>query len=324
MKLTEKTLMKLVKGAINYSCERGYITFYRFGKNQMEYMAREEYDYGWRNWAKFSGGIRLEFKTDSENIDFDYKASCSHERANTVDLYINDTLTCVYKIGENLKGRIHFDLPDGTKKVTVYFPGESIFSIKNFTIDGNYKSIKDTREKLLVYGDSITQGAGPEFASVSYVNILNREYKFNILNQGIGGYRYEPCDLMKVEGFEPDKIMVALGTNYYDDDMLERCGYDYEKAVREFYKRLNGIYPNVPKLVFTILYKTRDLDEDRLNWCREVIKNEALKYPDTNVIDGETLMPNDPVTLSDGVHPSTYGSIMIGKNLMKKMKEIKF
>ncbi len=324
MKLTEKTLLKIARGVVNYTVERGYLTLLRYSKAQTEYMARPEYDYGWRNWAKFSGGIRLEFKTDSENISFDYVSSCSHERANTVDLYIDNNLHRVYKIGENLKGSVHFTLPKGNKIVTVYLPCESIFKIKNFTIDGSYKTIKDTRPKMLIIGDSITQGAGPEIASLSYVNILSREYKYNILDQGIGGYRFEAKDLMKIEGFEPDRIVVALGTNYYDADMIERCGYDYEKAVIEFFEKLNWLYPETKKLVMTPLYRTRDLDIERLNWCRDTIKRESLKYSNTVTVDGETLMPNDPITLSDGVHPSTYGSIMIAKNLMKFMKEIKF
>ena len=320
MKLSVKSLQRLVKGALCSTTKNGYITFYRFGKNQLDYMSNEEYDYGWRNWAKFSGGIRIELRTDSEMISFDYLSSCQHERANTIDLYIDNILSRVYKIEDKLKGRVHFTLPKGEKNVTIYFPNESILQIKCFTIDGHYKSIKDTREKILAIGDSITQGAGPEFASVSYVNTLTREYKYDILNQGIGGYRFEGKDLMKIEGFEPDRIIVALGTNYYEGSE----SYDYEKEVENFFERLNIIYPDIKKLVITPIYRTRELDIIRFEWCRGVIKEKALRYKSTYVIDGKHLMPNDPVTLSDGVHPSTYGSVMISRNLIKFMKEIKF
>lgn len=320
MKLTEKTLMKFARGVIGYTKENGYILFSRFGKNQRDFINQDSFDRGWRNWSRFTGGVRLEFKTDSENISFDYIASCSHPRANTVDLYIENTLHCVYKIEENLKSSVHFTLPSGEKRVTIYFPNESIFKIKNFTIDGGYKTLKNTKKTLLAYGDSITQGAGPEFASISYINILNREYKYEIIDQGIGGYRFEAGHLMNVEGIEPERILVALGTNYYE----KRDDYDYEKAVSDYFKTLNDIYPSVKKLVMTPLFRTRDLNEERFNWCREVIKREALKYENTYVADGKDMMPNDYVTLSDGVHPSTYGSIMIANNLIKLMKEIKF
>ena len=77
------------------------------------------------------------------------------------------------------------------------------------------------------------QGAGPNVASLAYANGLVRELGYDILAQGIGGYRYEPNDIMKIDGFEPDKIIVALGTNWYDDS-----SYDYELNVSEFYKKL--------------------------------------------------------------------------------------
>lgn len=320
MKLTIKTLERLTRGVAFCQIENGYIAFYRYGREQIEYMANPSFDYGWRNWAKFTGGVRLVFKTNSENISFDYIASCSHERANTVDLYIENKLHSVYKIEENLKGSVHFTLPRGEKAVTIYFPGESIFKIKNFQIDGNYKAIKNNKPKLLAIGDSITQGAGPEIASVSYINILSREYKYEILNQGIGGYRYEAKDLMLIDEFKPDKILVALGTNYYDAVDI----YDYRSAVCDFYKRLNQLYPNTPKLVITPLYRTRDLDMERFLWCINTIKAECAKYDNIIVADGFDLMPNDTVSLSDGVHPSTYGSIMMAKNLISFMKENKF
>ncbi len=324
MKLSNKTLKRLVRGAIYFEEEKGYLAFHRYSKAQTEYMADPSYDYGWRNWAKFTGGIRLEFKTDSQNISFEYLASCQHERSNTVDLYIDNVLHHVYKIEDKLKGSIHFTLPKGEKTVAIFLPCESIFKIKGFTIDGSYKTTKDKRPKLLVIGDSITQGAGPEFASASYINILTREFKFNILDQGIGGYRYEAEDLMRIEEFVPDRIMVLLGTNYYEVGAFERCGYDYAKAVKDFYQRLNQLYPSVPKLAVTPIYRTRDLDMERFMWCIDTIKAECAKYDNIYVADGFKLMPNDPVSLSDGVHPSTYGSVMLAKNLMKLMKEIKF
>ena len=75
MKLSAKTLSKLVKGSVYFEEERGYFVPYRYSKEQIDYMAREEYDWGWRMRAAFSGGIRLEFKTDSKNISFDYNNS---------------------------------------------------------------------------------------------------------------------------------------------------------------------------------------------------------------------------------------------------------
>jgi len=321
MKLSEKTLYKFFKGALRYTCEGGYITPARFSLAQTEFMADPSYDRGWRNYAKFTGGIRMELVTDSPFISFDYKASCMHERANTVDLYVNGALTSVYKIGDRLKGSIRFDLPEGENRVTIYLPGESIFSIKNFQIDGGYRSVRDKGQRLLVIGDSITQGAGPDIASAAYIHSLQRRTGYNILGQGMGGYRYEPRDLMKTDGFEPDKILVFLGTNYYDTPIEQ---YDYKDAVEKFYERLTELYPNTPILCVTPLWRNNNVDMPRLLWCIEAIKNTCRKYPSVTVADGFTLMPNVDECLADGVHPNTYGSTLLAENLAKVMKDIKF
>ena len=321
MKLSEKTLIKFCKGTLRYTYENGYFTTFRYSNEQTEFMADPSYDYGWRNRAKFSGGIRMELVTDATFIAFDYKASDKHERSNTVDLYVNGTLTSVYKIGDKLKGSIRFDLPEGENKIAIYLPCESIFSIKNFTLDGGYKSVKDKGQKVLIIGDSITQGAGPDISSAAYIHALQRKTGYNILGQGVGGYRYEPRDLMKIKDFEPDKILVFLGTNYYDTPFEQ---YDYKGAVEEFYVRLTELYPDTPILSVTPLWRNNNVDWPRFMWCIDTIKNACRKHPSVTMVDGFTLMPNVDQCLADGVHPNTYGSTMLAENLYKVMKDIKF
>lgn len=324
MRLSNKTVKKFFKGAVYFEEENGYLTAYRYSKAQLDYMADPSYDWGWRMWAKFSGSIKMEFKTDSQTLSFEYSASHMHERANTIDLYINGVLSQVHHIGDRLKGRVQFEMPCGEKHITVYLPGESRLDIKNFTIDGNYKSVKDKGQRLLAIGDSITQGAGPQFASAAYLNSLWRKTGYNILGQGIGGYRYEAKDLMRVDGFEPEKILVFLGTNYYDEACRESCGYDYESAVYDFYKRLNELYPETPVISVTPLFRTNDTDMARLKWCSQTIKKACSAYENITVADGFDLMPNVEECLSDGVHPNAYGSELLAANLAKLMKEIKF
>ena len=319
MTLTEKTLKKFIKGAVYFESKGGFLCPYRYSKAQLDFMADESYDYGWRFRAKFSGGIRLEFKTNSENISFEYRASDTHERANTVDLYVDGVLTSVYKIGDKLKGKIDFKLPCGEKTVTIYLPCESRFEIKRFTLDGGYKSIKDKGEKVLIIGDSITQGAGPEISSASYLHTLTRMSGYCVLGQGVGGYRYEPRDLMKIDGFAPDKIIVFLGTNYYDS-----LDYDYEGSVNEFYKTLTALYPNIPILAVTPLWRNNGVKWDRFYWCINAIKRVCEGYKSVRVVDGFSLVPNVDECLSDGVHPNAYGSTLLATNLYSYIKKIKF
>lgn len=321
MKLSDTTIKKFYKGALTFEKDKGYLIGYKYSKAQMDFMAAPSYDWGWRWRAKMSGSTRLELITDATELSFDYLASDSHERANTVDLYIDNILTGVYEIGEKLKGNTSFKMPEGEKKVTVYLPCESIFGIKNFEINGRYKSVKSKGQNVLVLGDSITQGAGPHISSASYFNTLTRHFNHTFLGQGVGGYRYEPCDLMKIQDFEPDRIVVFLGTNYYDTPLEQ---YDYKGAVNEYYERLTELYPNTPILCITPLWRNNNVDFPRLFWCIDTIKEACSHYEQVTVVDGFTLVPNVDQCFSDGVHPNSYGSACLVENLISFMKKSKF
>ena len=323
MILSFDDLKKITKGAIYFEEKNGYFIPYRYAKKQLDYMARPEYDYGWRFRAKISGGIHFDFYTEATFLSLDYIASHTHIRSNTVDLYIDGEIKKVYYIENKRKGSIYFDLPKGNKRVTVFFPCESRLSVKNVTLDKGFLPMPEKSKKLLILGDSITQGAGPRFSSGAYVNILARELDFEILPQGVGGYRYEPCDLMRIDGFEPDAITVFLGTNYYEKSCLERCNYDYAEAVKEYYRMICEMYKSIPITVVTPLWRNNGVDMERLLWCIDTIKNEASKYENVRVLDGFKLMPNVDECLADGVHPNEYGSVILAKNLSKHLKEIK-
>ena len=318
MKLSNKTLSKFIKGACYFEIKDGYLSSYRFSKAQIENLLQNAYDKCWLTYALMSGPQRIEFKTSSTEISFDYKASKSHAN-NTIDLYIDNALYRVYHINDTLKGKVEFFLPQGQKLVSIYMPCESTVQIKNFTINGGYKSVKKSEKRVLIIGDSITQGAGPNVASLAYADALARELGYDILAQGIGGYRYEPNDIMKIDGFEPDKIIVALGTNWYDDS-----SYDYELNVSEFYKKLTSVFPNIPILAITPIWRG-DIDNwERFIWCINKIKDTCAKYECIKLVDGFTLVPNVKECFSDKAHPNSFGSLMYSNNLIKAIKKLKF
>ena len=321
MKLSNKTLTKLYKGACYFEFENGYLCAYRYSKTQIDHMSKEGYDTYWLNRALISGPQRIELVTDATEISFDYKASEPHVNANTIDLYVNGVLSSVYKIENNLKGKVEFKMNEGKKTVSIYLPCESTLKVKNFTINGSYKSVKTKGPRVLILGDSITQGAGPSIASLSYANGLSRELGYNILAQGIGGYRFEPDDLMTVEGFDPDKIIIALGTNWFNV-----TSYDYESYARAYYKKINEVFGKKPVLVITPLWKSNvePQDWERFYWCIDVIKDECKKYDNFTIVDGFELIPNVDECFSDKVHPNAFGSIYLTNNLVKAIKKTKF
>ena len=323
MKFSANSLKKLVKGACYFETVRGYLISFKYSKAQLDLMNQEGYDEFWRVRGNISAGIRIEFITDSDFVSFDYKAclgSALSDRSNTLDAWIDGALYSVIHL-ESLKGNVKIDLPKGEKRVCIYLPCDSQLWIKNFTIEGRYKSVKDKGQKVLVIGDSITQGYGPTFSSGSYFNELQRQTGYNMLNQGIGGYRCEAKDLMYVEGFEPDKIVTFLGTNWYDAEDV----YPYEKATADFYNRLTELYPNKQIMSISPLWRGDEgFNAERFKWCTDIVKNECKKHENITLVDGFTLLPGVFECFCDKLHPNEYGCKILATNIHKEMKKNKF
>lgn len=323
MKFSANSLKKLIKGACYFETERGYLTAFRFSKKQIDLTKNDGYNEAWRNRVLFSGGIRLEFKTDAEHISFDYKifiGDCTlDKRSKSLDAWVDGTLYSVNYITQ-LKGNINIDLPKGEKSVSIYFPNYYQLSIKNFTIDGKYKSVRDKGQRVLVIGDSITNGFGSMFSSGSYFNELQRLTGYNMLNQGIGGYRCEPDELMYVDSFMPDKIITFLGTNWYNSPDY----YDYEKATVDYYKNLTELYKGKQIIAISPIWRDDDIDRERFDWCRSIVKRECEKYESITFVDGYTLVPNVEVCFCDKIHPNEYSCLLLAENLHKIIKKIKF
>ena len=323
MKFSTNSLKKLIKGACYFEAERGYLTAFRFSKEQIELTKKDGYSEAWRNRVLFSGGIRLELRTNAEHICLDYKAyfgDCEKGgRSKSLDIWIGGVLYSVIDINQ-VKGKISITLPAGEKFVAIYLPNYCRFSIKNFTIDGRYKSVKDKGQRVLVIGDSITNGFGSLFSSGSYFNELQRLTGYNMLNQGIGGYRCEPEELMYVDGFMPDKIITFLGTNWYNSP---EC-YDYERATIDFYKKLTQMYPNKQIISISPIWRDDNVARERFDWCRSIVKRECEKYECITFVDGYTLVPCVEECFCDKIHPNEYGSLLLAQNLHKIIKKVNF
>ena len=214
------------------------------------------------------------------------------------------------------EGKLTWELPEGEKGVVIYLPADATVLIRNVEIDGPYTPA-EKNEKVLWLGDSITQGFGPLRSGQTYVSVANRLLNYDIINQGIGGYVYDKGSLMKMDGYTPDKIIVALGTNQF--------GCETMKDVEEYYETLTGIYGETPILCISPLWRG-DLPEQTpvlIRFC-ENVKEIAGRYPNVTVVDGFTLVPHLPEYFLDNLHPNGLGAETYGRNLVEVIRRTGF
>lgn len=316
MVLTNNELKKIYFGAYFFEeTEDGYLQAFQYGKAQMDYF-KEAFDF-WYDRCMATTAKTLEFSTTATEISFEYKIIWKGSD-DSFELMIDGLITKVEYVKElKDEGKITWTLPAGKKDVVIYLPIDATVLIRNVNINAELTpAVKG--DKVLWLGDSITQGYGPLRSSCSYVSVANRILGYDILNQGIGGYIYDNKSLMKMDGYAPEKIIVAMGTNQYGDKKPE--------VVRDYYDTLTGIYGNdIPILCITPIWRGDHIDELPVfyKFCDD-IRKIASSYKNVTVIDGLKMVPHLSEYYLDDLHPNPLGAEIYGRNLVEIIRKIGF
>ena len=316
MILTNKELQNFYFGAYSFE-ERddGYLQAFQYTKEQMEYF-KGAFDF-WYDRCMATTAKTIEMKTDAQKISFEYKIIWKGSE-DSFELMIDGLITKIdYVKDVKEEGKLEWQLPAGMKNVVIYLPADATILIRNFEIDSKAeRPVKN--EKVLWLGDSITQGFGPLRSAQTYVSVANRLLNYDIINQGIGGYVYDKKSLLKMPGYTPDKIIVALGTNQYGSETM--------KDVEEYYETLMSVYGNeIPVLCISPLWRG-DKPEDSAIFQRfcDNVKKIAGSYKNVKVVDGFKLVPHLSEYYLDNLHPNCLGTETYGRNLVEEIRRIGF
>ncbi|MBQ6094086.1 MAG: SGNH/GDSL hydrolase family protein [Lachnospiraceae bacterium] len=314
--------------------EDGYLQAFQYSKAQEDYF-KEAFDF-WYERCTASTAKTIEFVTEATKVSFDFKLIWMGS-PDSFELAVDGQITKIAYVMDFMKegmpepdfskgfpgwnlpkeGKIEWELPEGKKSVVIYLPADATVLLRNFTLNAAAER-PEKNEKVLWLGDSITQGFGPLRSGQTYVSVANRLLNYDIINQGIGGYIYDKNSLMKMEGYQPDKIIVALGTNQYGDETMER--------VEEYYETLTGIYGNeIPILCISPVWRGDQPEgyEKFVDFC-ENIKKIAGSYKNVTVVDGFTLVPHLKEYYLDNLHPNCLGTETYGRNLVEVIRKLGF
>ena len=314
--MTNKELQSIYHGAYSFEeIEGGWLQAFQYTKEQMEYFKKaSEF---WYDRCMASTSKTLEMETDATVISFEYKFLWKGSE-DSFELAVNGQISEI-KYVKDLKdeGKLVWELPSGKKNVIIYLPADATVVIRNFDLYGTYSPAKKN-EKVLWLGDSITQGYGPLRSACTYVSVANRLLNYEIINQGIGGYVYDKKSLLKMPGYNPDKIIVSLGTNQFGSESM--------KDVEEYYETLIKLYgKTIPVLCITPIWRGDVVDGEPVlrDFCNKV-KKIAASYPNVKIVDGFTLVPHLSEYFLDNLHPNPLGCEVYGRNLVEAIKKLNF
>lgn len=315
MILSNEELKKIYFGAYEFTeDDDGFLMAHQYTKEQEDYF-KYAFDF-WYERCNASTSKTFEFATKATKVSFDYRILWLGS-SDSFEMCIDGLITDIRYVKDLEKeGTLSFEMPEGEKNVILYLPADALVVVRNFEINAEFiPAVKG--EKVLWLGDSITQGFGPLRSAQTYVSVANRILNYDIINQGIGGYIYDPKVIVPMEGYKPDKIIVALGTNQYGTESMS--------DIEEYYEKLTGLYAGIPILAITPLWRGDNVEgiPTLIRFCdrlKEIIK----KYDLVTMVEGWKLVPHLPEYYLDNLHPNQLGTEVYARNLVREIERLKF
>lgn len=329
MLLNIDQIRAITKGADRVEEKKGRIKFHRFTEAQEK--AYKDYSADFYRKTFATSGIRLEFVTDSKKLSMTVNATSKLSSSRRFFAH------SVYADGK-LVGRIEraqddptpdgdfrgeFDLGEGEKTVRVYFPWSAVSEIVSLELDDGAKIVPVEKKcKMIIFGDSITQGYDALAPENSYASIVTHALCAEARDKGIGGEVFWPTLGALRDGFEPDYITVAYGTN----DWARNDRETFDRDCEAFYTNLSANYSEATIFALAPIWRgDQDNGKSKVGEFSHIgkrIKEVADKLPNVIFIDAYDFVPKDSSYFSDLIlHPNDEGFAYYAKNLLAEMKK---
>ena len=334
MKLTHEEIRSIALGAVRTAQTQTGVRLYRFTQEQELLYKEVNADFYKKSFA--TAGIKLWFETSSENLFLEVGIQSGSSRQYfSVDVTVNGApigyldnfshleIPKAFTTMQCPQGTFSksFELGQGTKQVCIYLPWSMAAEIRELRLDdGAWVKPLKYDHKILVFGDSITQGYDALRPSNRYASKLAEALGAEEFNKGIGGERFFPALAKTKDPIDPDIVTVAYGTNDWsrleEAEFLEKC--------RGFFAALSSNYPNAKIFAITPIWRDDHQLEKKFGAFEKVaedIESIVKDYPNITCIHGFGFVPQDVDYFADlRLHPNDAGFIEYFKNLYAQVR----
>ena len=280
-------------------------------------------------YGRCTAGITLELTTDAPVISFEMEmtsmAGGAYSFSDVFDIWENGAYSET-RFPALHTGRFFYEKKaTGRAEIRIYFPIAASVKLRGFEL-GDWAPVRAPEKKLLVVGDSISQGLFGLHPSLAVVPRLAREFDLEYINCSIGGDQHRADLVPKDLPFEePDLILTNLGTNdfFMQDDNRETI----TAGIDAFYATLTGRFPGVPVISLTPYWATDMLTgtpgrQEYTEWIYDYIRALAGRYPQVYPVSGLAAIPHRYVNFADNTHPSDEGFAALFETLKPVFEEM--
>ena len=322
MILSNEALASLLTGAVRTEIQPQGLRPWRFSQSHMQRMQTNE-AYCLR--AEASSGMMLDFETNSHTLEFHI---VSQPAAATpwygLDITVNGR-PVYHKLNKSgdTASSVQFSLPEEISRVKFDLPNLCSVCLSGFTLDDScFVRPVSKKHRLLFIGDSITQGYVTAHPSLSLVSRLCDALNAECLNQAIGGATYNADQLDAENGYQPDLIFAAYGTNDW------KLKQDLSENASRWYERLHELYGDTPVCVLLPIWRPDVAEKEASGLecflqAREHIADVCRRYPNCHVIDTYDFVPHDTAFFYDHVHPNENGFEKYASAVLNAVQELR-
>lgn len=325
-------IKEITSGAVEIEETKNGVEFFRFNKEQTEFYKEHDERLYPKTFA--NAGVKLCFDTDGTALNIGYSVTpASSRRFYAIDLFVNgdyvgsaDNFTDVNFPEDYV--HFNFDLSDkektfvlggGKKRVELYFPWSMAVTLKSLSLkNATFVTGVKSDKKLLVFGDSITQGYDSFHPYNRYTCALSSALNMQEVNKAIGAECFVPELANLKENFTPDLMSVAYGTNDWSKTEKEV----FTERAYKFYENLRKNYKEVQILALCPIWRADSL-LPKMGYAftevKKTIEKIAEKIDGITVIDCFDFVPQDKNLFSDKyLHPTDSGFKFYSDRLIKK------
>ena len=322
MRLSFKQIQSITKGASRITECDGKISFFRFTQEQQEIYRERSADFYKKTFA--TAGVRLECITNSRSLSLSVEVtSGSSRKFFSHDIFVNGKRIGSLGSDETNVGLFsgNYALGEGEKRLSIYFPWSATSTLLSLELDDGASLVPiEKSRKILIYGDSITQGYDARRPSRSYAAQLTDALDAEALNKAIGGEVFYAPHAKASEDGDFDVVTVAYGTNDFSKVSFE----EFEKNASEFYRTLSQKYPSAKIFAITPIWRSdyaTDTDFGTFFTVRDTIARIVSELENVTLIDAFDFVPKDPAYFADlRLHPNDEGFDHYAKALIFEIK----
>ena len=331
MNLTFNQICAITQGAARILEDTGDVRFFRLTDEQYAAFAAQN-----TSISNTACGIKLVFRTNSRSLRLQalLEGNIYWWPLVSFDVQVDDRIighldnfshieNFVPKFEEKLPlGPVEktFDLGEGEKTVTVHLPWCHRFLLRQISLDDGAFVEPVQKKKLLMYGDSITQGYCATRPSLRLAAKVAAGLDMEECNRAMAGSTFLPDVAAAVDPVTPDLITVSYGSNDWGqghtaEQLAENC--------RQFLRNIRKNYPDIPIMMVSPVFR---FSFECCNPCidyetvTETLRQTAAEFDNLHFICGVDLVPHEETMFFDGLHPNDQGFEIYADNLIAQIK----